>query len=205
MLLALFQLSLLFFMLFDALGSFPVFVTLLKDFSPERRRKIIIRECLFALATLVVFITFGRKIFHLFNVSLYSFQVVGGAMLFAIGLDMAFSPLKQDLSTTNQKVVQDPIFFPLAFPVLTGPAVISATLSCVEEKVYSLEFIFCAICLAWAASLVIFLYSTVFNRIMGKDGLVALERLFGVILLLIAGNLVLKGLGIAFNIGFYAT
>lgn len=192
-------------MLFDALGSFPVFVTLLKDFSPERRRKIIIRECLFALATLVVFITFGRKIFHLFNVSLYSFQVVGGSMLFILGLEMAFSPIKQHTESTTHNSNQDPVFFPLAFPVLTGPAVISATLSCVEEKIYSIELIFCAICLAWAASLAIFLYSTVFNRIMGSNGLIALERLFGVILLVIAGNLVLKGLSIAFNIGFYVT
>ncbi|EPJ33303.1 marC integral membrane family protein, partial [Chlamydia psittaci 06-1683] len=62
--LTLINLSLLFYVLFDSPGSVPVFVSLLKRFSAKRQQRIILRECIFALVTLLLFVTFGRKFFQ---------------------------------------------------------------------------------------------------------------------------------------------
>ncbi|SPN74115.1 hypothetical protein,putative antibiotic transporter,membrane protein, MarC family,MarC family integral membrane protein [Chlamydia serpentis] len=195
------NLSLLFYVLFDSPGSIPVFVALLKNFSRKKQQRIILRECLFALCALLLFVTFGRKFFQFLDISLYSFQIIGGFLLFTVSLKMMLAPMP--LKNNDDTLKTEPIFFPLAFPIITGPAIITALLSYIEEAVYSKEVIFTAMIIAWIFSLFTLLSSSFFNRIFGNFGLLALERLFGIALLLMSVNLMLKGISIAFNIGFY--
>ncbi|SGA33998.1 multiple antibiotic resistance protein [Chlamydia abortus] len=108
-------------------------------------------------------------------------------------------PVESDSSEPQS----EPIFFPLAFPVITGPAVITSLLSYMEEALLSKEIIFSAMIIAWVLSVFTLLSSSFFNHILGSSGLVALERLFSIALLLMSANLMLKGISIAFNIGFY--
>lgn len=202
--LTLLNLSLLFYVLFDSPGSIPVFVSLLKNYSVKKQQRIILRECIFALVTLLLFITFGRKIFHFFNISLYAFQFIGGVLLFSVSLKMMLaSPISSDHSISATEDCSEPIFFPLAFPIITGPAVITALLGYMEEQLFPKEIILGAMIIAWVFSVFTLLSSSFFNRILGSAGLVALERLFSITLLLMSVNLILKGLSIAFNIGFY--
>ncbi len=77
MLHSLFRLTLLFYALFNSLGSLPVFVALLKKFSFRKQQRIILRECIFALLTLILFITFGQGFFRLLEISLPAFQLTG--------------------------------------------------------------------------------------------------------------------------------
>ncbi|EPP34754.1 marC integral membrane family protein [Chlamydia ibidis] len=198
--LTLINLSLLFYMLFDAPGSIPVFVSLLKRYCRRKQQHIIFRECLLALVTLMLFITFGRKFFHFLDISLYAFQFIGGVLLFSVSLQMMLSSPSVDDSADDDS---EPIFFPLAFPIITGPAVITSLLSYMEEGLYPKEMILGALVIAWACSLFTLLSSSFFNRILGTAGLLALERLFGIVLLLMSANLMLKGISVAFNIGFY--
>lgn len=202
--LTLLNLSLLFYVLFDSPGSIPVFVSLLKNYSAKKQQRVILRECIFALATLLLFMTFGRKIFHFFNISLYAFQFIGGVLLFSVSLKMMLaSPISADPSISNTEDCSEPIFFPLAFPIITGPAVITSLLGYMEEQLFPKEIIIGAVLIAWALSVFTLLSSSFFNRMLGSAGLVALERLFSITLLLMSVNLVLKGISIAFNIGFY--
>ncbi|AGW38200.1 MarC family protein [Chlamydia pecorum] len=194
--------SLLFYALFNSLGSIPVFVLLLKNFSYKKQQRIILRECIFSLIALLLFVTFGRKILQFLDISLYSFQLIGGVLLFSVALKMMLAQPVQDV----QKEARDssePIFFPLAFPIITGPAVITATLSYMEEGEYAKNLILAAVIIAWVLSLFTLLCSSLFNRILGPSGLLALERMFSLVLALMSINLILKGLSIAFNIGFY--
>ncbi|MEF9497401.1 MULTISPECIES: MarC family protein [Chlamydia] len=201
MLLTLINLSLLFYVLFDAPGSVPVFVSLLKHYSAKRQQRIILRECIFALVTLLLFVTFGRKFFQFLDISLYAFQFIGGVLLFSVSLKMMLVP--PPIESDSSEPQSEPIFFPLAFPVITGPAVITSLLSYMEEDLFSKELILGAMIIAWVLSVFTLLSSSFFNRILGSSGLVALERLFSIALLLMSANLMLKGISIAFNIGFY--
>lgn len=202
MLLNLIDFSLLFYALFNSLGSIPVFVLILKNFSYKKQQQIILRECIFSLIALLLFVTFGRKVLQFLDISLYSFQLIGGVLLFFVALKMMLAQPVQDVQKKTRDS-SEPIFFPLAFPIITGPAVITATLSYMEEGEYAKNLILAAVIIAWVFSLFTLLCSSLFNRILGSSGLLALERMFSLVLALMSINLILKGLSIAFNIGFY--
>lgn len=107
--------SLLFYALFNSLGSIPVFVLLLKNFSYKKQQRIILRECIFSLIALLLFVTFGRKILQFLDISLYSFQLIGGVLLFSVALKMMLAQPVQDV----QKEARDssePIFFSFSIP-----------------------------------------------------------------------------------------
>ena len=72
-----------------------------------------------------------------------------------------------------------------------------------EEGTFPKEIVLGAILLAWLFSLITLLFSSSLNRLFGQMGLLALERLFSVSLALMAINLTLKAISIAFNIGYY--
>ncbi|AAF39112.1 hypothetical protein C6H88_01260 [Chlamydia muridarum str. Nigg] len=201
MLHSLFRLTLLFYALFNSLGSLPVFVALLKKFSFRKQQRIILRECIFALLTLILFITFGQGFFRLLEVSLPAFQLTGGILLGSLAINMMKALPSQE--ETFDQYEDEPIFYPLAFPVITGPATITSTLGHMEEGIFPKELVLGAIMLAWAFSLITLFFSSSINRLFGQMGLLALERLFGISLALMAGNLMLKAISTAFNIGYY--
>lgn len=156
--LTLINLSLLFYVLFDSPGSVPVFVSLLKRFSAKRQQRIILRECIFALVTLLLFVTFGRKFFQFLDISLYAFQFIGGVLLCSVSLKMMLVP--PPVESDSSEPQSEPIFFPLAFPVITGPAVITSLLSYMEEALLSKEIIFSAMIIAWVLSVFTLLSSS---------------------------------------------
>ncbi|MEG0037297.1 MAG: MarC family protein [Victivallaceae bacterium] len=196
------NLSLLFYVLFNALGSIPAFVTLLKNFSLKRQSEIIIREMIFALLAILVFIIIGEQFFDLFNIKFYGFQLGGGLLLFLVALKMVFvSPLSTELSEkTKTSSNKEPIFFPLAFPIITGPAVLTNLLVYMQSGAHPKFIILTAILIAWMGSLFTLLLSGPIYKAMGKNGLYALERIFGLLLLLMGGNLIIKGFFSAFNL-----
>lgn len=197
-----FNLSIVFYMVFSSLGSIPLFVSLLRHFSKQRQQQIIIRECCLALATLILFVIFSGKIFQFLDISSYVFPTIGGILLLAVGLQMFFAPFSTDPNDLQPK--NEPLFFPLAFPILTGPAVITTSLSYLGNPAYSLQAVCCGIFIAWLLSTITLLSSSFVNRILGPAGLFALERIFSIIILLLSMKLVLKGFSVAFNIGYYA-
>lgn len=197
-----FNLSIVFYMVFSSLGSIPLFVSLLKHFSKKRQQQIIVRECYLALVTLVLFVIFSGKIFQFLEISSYVFPTIGGVLLLAVGLQMFFAPFTTNTDEGHSK--SEPLFFPLAFPVLTGPAVITTSLSYLENPAYSLQAVWIGILIAWFFSTITLLSSSFFNRILGMAGLFALERIFSIIILLLSMKLILKGISLAFNVGIYA-
>ncbi len=198
MFLSVFHLSLLFYMLFNAPGSIPVFVTLLKHHSPKKQNVIILRESVLALIFLLVFILCGTGLFRFLNISLYAFQFIGGILLCNVSLEMMTAlPTTQEQKT----LASDPVFYPLAFPVITGPAVITSLLSCIAEKAFPKEVIFLSIFVAWFFSTLTLLCSSLCNRLLKTSGLLALERLFSLSLLFMSVNLILKSISTAFSIG----
>lgn len=87
----------------------------------------------------------------------------------------------------------EPLVFPLAIPLIAGPSVLAAVM------IYSKETgragtLFYAIFLSWVLSAGILLASSLLNKWLGTRGLKALERLMGLILMLIAINMFLQGI-----------
>lgn len=184
-----FSLSFSLFLLMDAIGNVPLFITILKDYRPAKQRTIILREMVIALVVIVAFTFVGNKILDLLHVESYTTMIAGGFILFIIAIKMIF-PEK----TTEAHLVlkKEPFIVPLAIPLVAGPAVLAAVMLYSSE--YSPFITVSAICVAWVVSAIILLSSSFLQKLMGERVIAAFERLMGLILTLIAVQMFLSGL-----------
>lgn len=187
---SLFHLVFLFWIVMDALGTLPIFVSLLKHFHPSKQRKIIARELSIALGIMLVFLFFGNGFFKLLQITPSSLQIAGGIILFMLAIKMIFS--KPGAHENVNKVPRDPLIVPLAVPLIAGPGIL-ATITLYAGGIESNTTIFFAIILAWFFTLIVLLVSPVLNRLFGENGVVAIERLFGFILVLISTQMAFNG------------
>lgn len=187
---SLLHLAILFFIVMDSLGNIPIFVSVLRPFDTAKQKKIILRELLISLAIMIFALFFGKGFFSLLHISQASLQIAGGAILFIIAVKMVFATPGAEVKNGN---VQDPLIVPLAIPAVAGPAII-ATISLYGGSDENKGIVLLAILIAWAATFPILFFSPYLKKILGDNGLTAVERLFGYLIVLIAVDMAIKGL-----------
>ena len=77
-------------LIMDPLGNIPPFLSILKHVQPERRRKVLVREILFAYIVLLVFLLLGKYLLRLLSLQEETISIAGGIVLFLIALRMVF-------------------------------------------------------------------------------------------------------------------
>lgn len=177
------------FLLMDPIGNIPFFISILKDIPSGRQLKIILRELLIALAVMIFFNYVGDILLTSLQVTQYSVLISGGIILFLLSLKMIF-PTQSDMQMTPSGE-KEPFIVPLAIPLVAGPAVLAAIILYSRQATTTSVV---AIILAWIVSTLILLSSAFLNRILGKRGILAMERLMGLILTMIAIQMFLEGL-----------
>jgi MarC family membrane protein len=186
-----FSMALALFLLMDPIGNVPIFVSVLKDIKPRHQRKIIIRELSIALVIIVLFYFLGDGLLGFLNVTTPTILISGGIILFLIALKMIF-PGKRDPDVELPRD-KEPFIVPLATPLVAGPAVLAAVMLYSGQQKNDMMLPLLAIVIAWAASTCILLTSSLWKKLLGWRGLVACERLMGLILTLIAVQMFLEG------------
>src|ERR1700733_1423369 len=184
-----FQLVFLFWIVMDALGTLPLFVSLLKHFDPIRQRKIIFRQLLIALVLMIIFLFFGQGFFGLLRISHSSLQISGGIILFMLAIRMIFAAPGAE---KKGRMPKDPFIVPLAVPSIAGPGIL-ATITLYGGVAGNTVVVLMAIVLAWALSLPLLLFSPLLTKFFGENGIIATERLFGYILVLISTQMAVTG------------
>lgn len=185
------------FLILDPLGNIPVFYSLLAGMPEARRRKVILRELVIALGVLLVFLFAGRSILHFLGLQQSSLSIAGGVILFLIALNMVF-PTKGIHSEVES---DDPFIVPLAVPLVAGPSAIAALLLLVTSQPDRLWEWAGALCVAWLLSAIILLASTRLMALIGNRGLRAIEKLMGMLLIMIAVQMFLDGLKVYMGAG----
>jgi multiple antibiotic resistance protein len=178
------------FLLMDPIGNVPLFIALLKNIPPKRQRVIITRELFFALCIILFFWLLGEPLLRFLNIQIPTILISGGIILFLIALKMIFpSPNKNEEIDARDK---EPFIVPLATPLVAGPAVLAAVmLYSGREK---MGICIGAIIIAWIASTAILLGSSFLKKLLGDKGIIACERLMGLILTLLAVQMFLEGM-----------
>jgi multiple antibiotic resistance protein len=184
--------ALVLFFVMDPLGNIPLFTSVLSRVSPKRRRVVLTRELLIALFFLLVFLYAGRGLLDLLGLEQDSLRVGGGIVLFVIALRMIFPQARPLFGDTLDG---EPLVFPLAVPLIAGPSAFATVLLLVETMPNVARDGLIAVVAAWAASAVILAASPLLLRVIGRRGLAAMERLMGMLLLMIATQMVLEGVG----------
>jgi MarC family membrane protein len=186
-----FSASLLLFLVLDPIGNIPFFLLALQKVPPRRHRRIVVRELLIALGVLLLFMFGGRVILEALHLSEPSLTVAGGVLLFLIALRMVFP---QHGSAFDIQVAGEPFIVPLAIPFVAGPsAVASVMLISSSQPERRWEWLL-ALVLAWLATGIILYFSTGLRRVLGDRVITALERLMGMLLSVIAVQMLMTGI-----------
>ncbi|HOX23741.1 MAG TPA: MarC family protein [Elusimicrobiales bacterium] len=179
------------FLIMDPLGNIPVFLSVLKDVPAERRRALLVRELLIALAVMFLFLFCGKWLLSLADIKQTSLSIAGGIVLFIISIHMIFPPAQQDGFSANPG--GEPFIVPLAIPLVAGPSTVSMVMIMASREPEQLLPLSGAITAAWAANSLILLLSTQISKLLGRRGPIAMERLMGMILVTIAVQMLLEG------------
>ncbi len=184
------------FLIMDPLGNLPIFMSMLKTIEPKRRRIILIRELLFAVVILYVFLFSGQAVLDFLNVQQETVSIAGGIILFLIALKMIFP---QQGNTSDLAVGEEPFLVPLAIPMIAGPSTLAALILLSNQNPDRMMDWSIALGASWLVSAVILLFSGVLHRVLGERGLTAMERLMGMILVMIAIQMFLDGIANYFS------
>ena len=185
-----FSIALTLFLLMDPLGNIPIYITILESLPPRRRLMITLREMGIALIIIFIFAWAGNDFLSALGLCHESIFLAGGIVLFVMSLKMLFP---ENGTLLNALAINgEPLIFPLAIPLVAGPSVLAAVM------IYSNQLdhpgsLFIAIVIAWIVSTIILLASTYLQKWLGARGIKALERLMGLILMLITINMFLDG------------
>jgi multiple antibiotic resistance protein len=187
------------FFIFNSLGMVPAFVSMLGRYSEKKQRKIIVTELVIALVVLLAFAFFGSRILSSIRISQSSLGIGGGLLLIIISLSLIFP--KIDPAVSKQDVLKkEPFIIPLAIPGLAGPGTIASVMifsSEVGPLKASLAFF-----LAWIPSLIIILAASFIKRILGEKGLLAVEKLGGMLICLIGIEMFSSGVVLLMKTNF---
>ena len=183
--------GILLFLILDPLGNIPIFLSLLKDVAPQRRRWIMARELLIALAVLIAFLLGGRFILRVLQLRQESVSIAGGIVLFLIGIKMVFPP--RDGGTFGPAGQGEPFIVPLAIPGVAGPSAMAALLLLTNSQPGRTAQWGIALFAAWLGTAAILLSSTWLFRWLGESVLTALERLMGMLLVALSVQMFLGG------------
>ena len=175
----------------DPLGNIPNFMAVLKSVPEARRSRIILRECLFALGILLAVFVGGGRFMAIFGLTVEALRISGGIMLFLIALRMIFPEGRGERA---EQYDEEPFIVPLATPLIAGPSLIATIMILAGNPEVNHMLVLAAIACSWATSTLILLSAPFFARILRRRGLMAVERLMGMLLIVVAVQMFLDGL-----------
>lgn len=183
--------ALLLLLILDPLGNIPIFLGLLKPLPPRRRRRVLAREMLIALAVLLAFLYGGQYVLQLMHLRQESISIAGGIVLFLIGLRMIF-PSPQGL--LGELPEGEPFIVPMAIPLVAGPSGMAAVMLLASTEPARMADWSLALLLAWLVTASLLSAAFVLYRVLGPRVLVAMERLMGMLLVAVSVQMSLDGL-----------
>ncbi len=184
--------AILLFVVMDPLGNIPIFLAVLDKVPAERRYRILVRELILALVLLLGFLFAGKYVLAFLGLSEASIGVAGGIILFLIALKMIF-PVPRSSRDEYDDDHDEPFLVPLAVPMIAGPSAMAILLLLATGEPGRLGVWTVAVLLAWGATAIILLAAPLLKRLLGQRGLIATERLMGMLLVAISVQMFLEG------------
>jgi MarC family membrane protein len=182
--------AILLFLVMDPLGNIPLFLAALREVEPARRRYVILREAAIALGVMVVFLFAGRLILEWLHISEPALTASGGVILMLIALRMIFPAPAHSL---REEVRGEPFIVPLGIPYIAGASTLATELLLMSREPERWADWLLALAIAWAATTVILYFAGSMARFLHQNGLIAMERLMGMVLVTIAMEMLMTG------------
>ncbi len=195
----LFSATITLLLIMDPLGNIPIFLSVLSSVEEHKRSWIIIRESIIAFLILCLFLFAGESILAGFHISEPALTIAGGIILFLLSIKMVFpSQVNEHLT---ESTLGEPFIVPLAMPLLAGPSAIAIVLLFATQEPEQMSLWVLAIALSCLISMLTLMVSNPLRRLLGEKGLVAMERLMGMLLIALSVQMFLNGISEFFGLG----
>lgn len=187
------------FTLINPIGIAPLLVVMTERFTKNERIKIAKKGSATALITLLLFAILGSLIFSFFGITIEAFQIMGGILFFRNGLRMLDAKVGRSRTTpAEQEESQesdDIAISPIGIPLIAGPGAITATmlLSSQTPHIHSYLTLGLSILIVLAFVYIILRNGDILMRVLGTSVMRIIQRLMGLILLVIAVQFVING------------
>jgi multiple antibiotic resistance protein len=178
------------FLIMDPLGNVPVFNAVLSRLPPDKRTKVIVRELLLALIILLAFLFAGNAILAFLGLTQSSLNIAGGVLLFIISLRMIFPGRERSVEIETD----EPFLVPLAVPMIAGPSTIAVLLLLSSTRPNEMIAWVISLVAAWSVATLLLVSAPFLLRVIGTRGARALERLMGMVLVILATQMLLDGI-----------
>ncbi len=180
-----------FILVMDPLGNVPLFLSALRNTAPERRQWVILRECLIALALMVAFLFLGKAMLDLLDIQNPALQAAGGVILLLIAIRMVFPTPERNLKEPTMH--DEPFIVPLAVPYVAGPSLLAVITVLVSTDPGNMGWYLGALAISWVVTTVTLYFAGFLQRVVGERTLIAVERLMGMILVIMAVQMMFEG------------
>ncbi|MFK5982207.1 MAG: MarC family protein [Flavobacteriaceae bacterium] len=183
--------TMILFAVIDIIGSLPIIISLREKAGHIQSEM----ASVIAAVLMILFLFLGEQILSLIGINVNEFAVAGSLILFFLALEMilGITLFKED-EDTSPKLAS---VFPLAFPLLAGPGSLTTLLSLRAE--YSIQNIIIAVLINILFIYIVLKTSGKIQKIIGKNGIIIIRKVFGVILLAIAVKLFTSNIQLLFN------
>ena len=190
-----------FLVIIDPPGCAPIFASLTRGTPAAHRRSMAIRSAMIAWVVLMFFALLGKPMLQALGISLASFRIAGGIMLFMIALDMVFERRTQRREERAQSIegtpeAEDVSVFPMAIPMIAGPGSIASAMLWVSRAEDSAEvaIVLGAITVVILLTMLSLLAAGPLMRLIGEKIEAMITRILGVILAALAAQFIVDGL-----------
>ena len=178
------------FLIIDPFGKINQLQALMQNIPAKKRKTVLLREMIFALILMVVVNFLGEFIFNVLELSRTTLSLAAGVILFLVAIKILFPALGGKSAPIGD---EEPYVVPIAIPLIAGPSLLATIVLFANlEPVFILTL--ASIFLAWGLALLVFFAGPYIQRILGNNGLVAIERLMGMILMLLAIQRLAEGI-----------
>jgi len=188
-----------FFTLINPIGIAPILLVMTERFSKEEKINIAWKGSLTAFITLIIFSILGSVIFNIFGITIEAFQIMGGILFFRSGFRMSEAKIGRSRTTPMEREESqesdDLAISPIGIPLIAGPGAITASmlLSSQTPQLYSYATLGVSISLVLAVVYLILRNGGLLMKALGYTGMRVIQRLMGLVLMVIAVQFVING------------
>lgn len=183
--------TLLLLLIIDPFGNLVTINALLRDLATAERQRVILRECLVAFGILVLFLFAGNSILSTLGLRPATLSISGGIVLFLIALGMVFPTRARHFGEVGEK----PLVVPIAVPLIAGPSTLAMLLLMAAREPAALGKWFGALSTSLGVSTLVLWLSPLFYEKLGHAATSTIERLVGMLLIMVSVQMFLDGVG----------
>ncbi len=193
------------FTLINPIGITPIVLSLTENFNSKKYLKTIKTSILLAGIILFIFAIMGKVIFSFYGITVYAFKIAGGILFLRIGINMLEAKISRTKSTPkeSQEAIDnnDIALTPIGIPIIAGPgAITSVMILAAETNTITHKIIFYMnIVITLLITLIILVLAKAISKKLGTTGLRVIERIMGMILMVVAIQYIIDGLDVVIN------